>query len=1562
MVLFRLFCRLAGRSCRFLPKSILASALFLGAAELSAADYLFRMYADAIGGVPLFDNPRSVAIGSDGNLYVADGGNNVIRKVTPAGVVTTLAGVAGEYASQDGTGAAARFNGTYRIGADANGNLYVWDVSYTVGSKVAMGIRKVTMTGEVTTLLRPQAYWGENSNHEWWDPESFAVDAAGNCYIHDANHGSFCKVLPTGEVIVLATQFSANISSAGPMAVDGQGNLFAVVGLASIIKITPSGQISTVLGASQGVAYNGPNGPFQVGAFAGLCVDASGNLFATDSQHSGVYKITPGGSLSLVAGGYLHGAVVDGNGAQAGFGLTQGLTIDTTGNLFVGDQSTIRKIQLDGTVSTIAGCSPQQGARDGVGTTIAFAQPAGMAVDGTGNVFVADRGNHVVRKILPGGIVTTFAGRIGVAGEQDGPGASATLNTPADLALDAAGNLYVTEYSSVRKITPDGTVTTLAGVPGQVGYSDGTGAAARFNGLGGMVVDGSGNLIIADGNNSMLRQITSAGVVTTLFGAAGLRGTGDGVGSAAQIWLPGSIAADGSGSYFFIDGGAIRKFTPGGAVTTLFAASGGTQVVDGNATTARFMSPCDLAVAPDGALLVSESEGVIRRIDAAGNVTTVAGMFPGRAGASDDGSGSAARFSSIASIALDAQYNLIVVNSGGRVVVRGQPQQGEIPAVAQSTLDVYTKLGGSAVFSVNATSSLSLSYQWQVRPWGSPSWGDLTDGGEYAGTQSATLQVLAASLQDDASEYRCVVTNGQNQNVSSGQNLYVDVIAYSLQPADRVVAAGFATHIDVDVSALRTCYGYWQRSTNGGTTWVDVSTDSQFSNVATTSLQIQKATSALNGNRFRFVAEDGLADPLASTPVTLTVVPGEPNTFASVSLVGQTKTDTTWLWAGFSPRSIVCDHEGNLFVCMANRQVILKIVPVSGVENILASQADVPVMPGAVVTVFAGLDGTAGYADGSGTDARFNQPGPMAIDSHDNLFVAAPLDQTIRKITPDGTVSTYAGIRGVSVYQDGPAGSATFGTVGALAVGVDGTLFVVDATAKCIRKVAPDRSISTLTGGPGRFAGFDGPPSVARFIGPIALAVDSSNTLYVSDGTLVRKVAPDGTVSSLAGSGSQEDYTDGQGENARFGNVAGLAVDRSGDVVVADSSAGLIRKVAPDGTVTTIGGVANQYNVTYYGAFQGYYGDGVGGSARFCGPISLATGAGGEIYVADGGDAAIRVGVSGGMAPALTDSPTGRSVARNGSVTLSATASGNPAPVFQWFHNGVAIAGATGSSLSISHAQASDGGSYAVEASSLLGDTASAPVTLTVGGTPADFNGDGSSDLLWENSAGIDRALWYMNGTSIASFDYLAGIDAAWKIVGTGDFDGDGQTDIAWENVATGDRTCWFMNGKTITNFGYFALVDPVWHIAAIGDFDGDGKPDLVWENNATGDRAVWFLDGVTIKSFGYIAGIDPVWHIVGAADFDGDGQTDLVWENRTTGDRTIWYMNGAALSTFGYIGSVPGAWRIAMVSDMDGDGHPDLVWENSNTGDRAIWLLNDATLISSPYLAYVDPAWRIAP
>jgi len=262
--------------------------------------------------------------------------------------------------------------------------------------------------------------------------------------------------------------------------------------------------------------------------------------------------------------------------------------------------------------------------------------------------------------------------------------------------------------------------------------------------------------------------------------------------------------------------------------------------------------------------------------------------------------------------------------------------------------------------------------------------------------------------------------------------------------------------------------------------------------------------------------------------------------------------------------------------------------------------------------------------------------------------------------------------------------------------------------------------------------------------------------------------------------------------------------------------------------------------------------------------------------------------------------------------------------------------------------------------------TAQQTITISAATTtnPADFDGDGKADLLWEDRPGVDRAIWYLNGTSIKGFDYVAGVPAEWRIVGTADFDGDGHTDILWENTATGDRSIWLMNGIAIKDFAYLAWVDPSWHIAALGDFNGDGQTDVLWENAETGgvDRAIWYLNGTNIVGFGYLAGIPPEWKIVGTGDFNGDGHSDIVWENTTTGQRSIWLMNGTSIIGFGDLGTVGTAWHIAMVADFNGDGQSDLLWENRTTGDRAIWIMNGTTHASSVYLAYVDPAWHIAP
>ena len=215
--------------------------------------------------------------------------------------------------------------------------------------------------------------------------------------------------------------------------------------------------------------------------------------------------------------------------------------------------------------------------------------------------------------------MTTLAGHARYPGSADGTGAAASFSDPDGLVLDAFGNLYVTDMSNcnIRKITPAGVVTTLAGQAGACSHADGTGTAARFNDPLGIGIDKSGNLYVADGQNYTIRKITSFGIVTTLAGQAGKQGSADGTGTAAAFSTPFGIAVDASGNLYVADYGnhTIRKITPAGVVTTLAGQAGNPGNADGRGAVARFFYPAGLAIAPDGTMYVAdEFNSTIRKI------------------------------------------------------------------------------------------------------------------------------------------------------------------------------------------------------------------------------------------------------------------------------------------------------------------------------------------------------------------------------------------------------------------------------------------------------------------------------------------------------------------------------------------------------------------------------------------------------------------------------------------------------------------------------------------------------------------------------------------------------------------------------------------------------------------------------------------------------------------------------------------------------------------------------------------------------------------------------------
>jgi sugar lactone lactonase YvrE len=290
---------------------------------------------------------------------------------------------------------------------------------------------------------------------------------------------------------------------------------------------------------------------------AGIALDESGNIYLADAYNNRIRKITPTGVVKTLAGSGKEG-FADGMGIDAVFNGPAGIAIDRDGNIYTAEWKghRVRKITPAGVVSTLAG-SGKAGFADGTGTEASFNTPEGVALDSKGNVYVADSANHKIRKISPSGVVTTLAGS-GQKGFVDGAGAEAGFMNPKGVALDSIGNIYVGDMKNncIRKITPGGVVTTLAG-SGKAGSENGRGAEASFNKPFGPTVDGQGNVYVADSGNNLIRKITPSGVVFTLAGS-GKAGSEDGYESAASFNTPWGVAVDSFGTVYVSDHNSFK--------------------------------------------------------------------------------------------------------------------------------------------------------------------------------------------------------------------------------------------------------------------------------------------------------------------------------------------------------------------------------------------------------------------------------------------------------------------------------------------------------------------------------------------------------------------------------------------------------------------------------------------------------------------------------------------------------------------------------------------------------------------------------------------------------------------------------------------------------------------------------------------------------------------------------------------------------------------------------------------------------------------------------------------
>jgi len=534
-------------------------------------------------------NPTGVACDALGNIFIAEQSRHCILKIDTNGVTSTVAGIRGNFASgysgDGGPATNAYLNFPTGVAVDTAGNLFIADYGNNV-------IRKVDTNGIITTFAGNGAvgYSGDGgaaTNATFNSPLTAWADINGNVLIPDQYNCCIRKVDTNGVISTVAGvgYTSSNIGDGGPAVVatlnsptgvtsDMSRNMFiADTANNCIRKVDTNGIISSIAGNGT-TTYTGDSGSAnsaRLGSPTGVAADTFGNFFIADRSFQRIRKVDANGVITTIAGNGVAGYNGNGPALLSKLNNPNNVVIDNLGSPIIADQSNnrIRKVRANGLFSTIAGTGTASFSGDGSAATLAAVNsPAGVALDAAGNLFIVDQSNQRIRKVDTNGIITTVAGNGTAAYSGDGGAATnASLNNPAGIAVDAGGNLLIADKSNnrVRKVNTNGVISTVAGT-NTSGFSGDGGLAMtnRLNGPTSVAVDSDGNLFISDQNNNRIRQVGTNGTITTIAGTGIGSFSGDGgLATNAAICLPAAVAVDIAGNLFIADQNnyRVRKVT-----------------------------------------------------------------------------------------------------------------------------------------------------------------------------------------------------------------------------------------------------------------------------------------------------------------------------------------------------------------------------------------------------------------------------------------------------------------------------------------------------------------------------------------------------------------------------------------------------------------------------------------------------------------------------------------------------------------------------------------------------------------------------------------------------------------------------------------------------------------------------------------------------------------------------------------------------------------------------------------------------------------------------------------
>ena len=990
------------------------------------------------------------------------------------------------------------------------------------------------------------------------------------------------------------------------VAADASGNLLVGDSTRRVVrKVTGrTGLVSTVAGnGSQTFSGDGtPATLAGIGTVGALAVDLAGNLYLAGGSTYRVVKVDARtGVLSTVAGtGAPNGSWGDGGPATAAVVNANGLAVGRTGNLYLACGNTVRKVDgATGIITTVAGSPGLSGSSgDGGPATAAALTATWIAVDGSENLYLADPLGHRVRKVDGRtGIITTLAGDGRAAFDGDGgPATAAGLAYPQGLALDAAGNVFLADMYAhrVRRVdAATGIITTVAGGgiagPSGGGAYGGDGGPATAAGLSrpvGVALDPDGNLFVSDSGNMRVRRVDSrSGTITTAMGTGALSPPLDGLpATAAELLGPAAVAVGADGELFFADSGAGRvgRIDPRTARAEVLAGTGerdeigrGTFGGDGGpATAAALWGPGGVVAGATGNIYISDRyNGRVRKVTG-GVITTVAG-----GGSSPPGDGGPATAASLRpqGLAMSPAGDLLVADGPSNRVVRLDSRTGTLTTAAgRGTGD-----GGPAT-----AATLLGPYSVAVGPSGDVFVAD------YSGGRVRRVSPSTGSISTFA--------GGGVEDPGDGGPATLAVVWYPASVAtDRAGNVYFSEgtrvrRVSAETGAITTVAGSSTSATfgDGGPATAAGFAASGIALDAAGNIFIADFV----GNRVRKVsAETGIISTVAGSGVRADTGDGGPATQAALG----------------GPQAVAVDALGNL--CIGTTQ------PYGRVRRVSAAT-------GIITTVAGGGSEIADY--GPATSVRLGGVFGMAIDAGGNLYIATPSpSKRVWKVSSvSGLIFTAAG-GGSGDDGDRPTAASLVFPRG-VTVDAAGSLYIADYDDRRVRKVdAATGLITTLAGNRlGPFSGDGGPASMASLQQPTDVAVDPAGNLFVADtsnGRIRRVDAATGTISTVAGKGTIGSFVDGGPATATAMRPSGVAVDRAGDLLVAD--------LGPSGSVVGEAGRIRKVSLRT-GTIQAAVGGGSGGPgdggpatrASLVYPSDVVVAGDGTIYIADLGNRRVR--------------------------------------------------------------------------------------------------------------------------------------------------------------------------------------------------------------------------------------------------------------------------------------------------------------------------------------------------